>query len=220
MKIDKRLQKISEFISDNSFILDVGCDHALLDIYVCLNKKNVFAIASDINSKPLEKAKENINKYKLNKKITIIQEDGLKGINKKIDTIIISGMGAILITDILKKDYNLLNNIKRLILCPNNEEELVRKEINQLGFKIIDEDLVEDKNIIYPIIVFEKGKEKLSKKQINYGPILLIKKGNLYKKYYLKKLNTYKKILKRLPNKYIIKKIILNKKIRELIKIL
>lgn len=220
MKINNRLKKISEFINNNSFILDVGCDHALLDIYACLNKKNVFAIASDINNKPLEKAKETILKYKLNKKITIIQADGIKGITDKVDTIIISGMGAILITNILKKDNNLLKNVNRLIICPNNEEELVRKEITKLGFKIVDEALVEDKNFIYPIIVFEKGIERISKTKINYGPVLLIRKGNLYQKYYLKRLNTYKKILNNLPSKYFIKKIVINKKIREINNIL
>ena len=34
MNISKRLRAIGDLIEDNSFILDVGCDHALLDIYV------------------------------------------------------------------------------------------------------------------------------------------------------------------------------------------
>ena len=63
MTISKRLRAISDFISDNSFILDIGCDHALLDIYCALNKKNVKAIASDINEGPLAMAKENVQKY-------------------------------------------------------------------------------------------------------------------------------------------------------------
>lgn len=220
MKLNNRLKKITEFIDDNSFILDVGCDHALLDIYTCLNKKNVKAIASDINSKPLEHAKKNIEKYNLNNKIKLIQEDGIKGITNKVDTIIISGMGAILINNILLNDIDKLNNVKRIIICPNNEEDLIRKEISKIGFKIIDETLVEDKNIIYPIIVFEKGKQVLSKLEINYGPILLMNKNELYKKYYLKKFNTYKNILKTLPNKYILKKIQTYKKIKELQRIL
>ena len=65
MKISKRLRVISEFIPDNSFFLDIGCDHALLDIYTIQNKKNTKAIASDINEGPLKSAKENIKKYKL-----------------------------------------------------------------------------------------------------------------------------------------------------------
>ena len=39
MKISKRLRVIGDLVKDNSFILDIGCDHALLDIYVVKNKK-------------------------------------------------------------------------------------------------------------------------------------------------------------------------------------
>ena len=63
MKINNRLKKIGDLVDANSFCLDVGCDHALLDIYVVKNKKNIKAIASDINEKPLKIAKENIKKY-------------------------------------------------------------------------------------------------------------------------------------------------------------
>ena len=52
MKVSKRLRVIAGLIPDNSFILDIGCDHALLDIYIATTK-NVKAIASDINKKPL-----------------------------------------------------------------------------------------------------------------------------------------------------------------------
>ena len=41
MKISKRLKAISDFITDNSNVIDVGCDHALLDIYLFNNKKNI-----------------------------------------------------------------------------------------------------------------------------------------------------------------------------------
>ena len=64
MKISKRLIEISNLIEDNSNIIDVGCDHALLDIYLFKNKKNVKIIASDIKEGPLEQAKRNISKFK------------------------------------------------------------------------------------------------------------------------------------------------------------
>ena len=41
MNIDNRLKRIADFIPSDSYILDVGCDHALLDIYLALNRKNV-----------------------------------------------------------------------------------------------------------------------------------------------------------------------------------
>ena len=48
MKINERLKKIGDLVEANSFCLDVGCDHGLLDIYLAKQKKNIKAIASDI----------------------------------------------------------------------------------------------------------------------------------------------------------------------------
>ena len=55
--LNKRLQTISAFIEKEDIVLDIGCDHALLGIYLVLNKK-IKVIGSDINTGPLEKAKE------------------------------------------------------------------------------------------------------------------------------------------------------------------
>ena len=49
MKISNRLKLIASFVDDNSYVIDVGCDHALLDIFLVQTKKNIKTIASDIN---------------------------------------------------------------------------------------------------------------------------------------------------------------------------
>jgi tRNA A22 N-methylase len=38
MKINDRLKTIGDLADANSFCLDVGCDHALLDIHLSQNK--------------------------------------------------------------------------------------------------------------------------------------------------------------------------------------
>ena len=63
--LSERLQKVSDFVLDDKIsrsIIDVGCDHALLDIYLVKTKKNVKTIASDISDGPLEYAYKNIEK--------------------------------------------------------------------------------------------------------------------------------------------------------------
>ena len=49
MNITKRLEAIASLISNNSNVIDVGCDHAYLDIYLTLNRENIFCLACDIN---------------------------------------------------------------------------------------------------------------------------------------------------------------------------
>ncbi len=109
MKISKRLRVIGDLVTDNSFILDIGCDHALLDIYVVSSKKNIKAIASDINEKPLEFAKKNIEKYNLNNSIKVVKADGLDSYEEGVDTVVMSGLGATTIINVLKKQTRFVN---------------------------------------------------------------------------------------------------------------
>ena len=41
IKLSPRLKQIAEYINDNSNMVDIGCDHGLLDIYLIQNKKNI-----------------------------------------------------------------------------------------------------------------------------------------------------------------------------------
>ena len=212
MKLSKRLERVASYVPDNSSIIDVGCDHALLDIYLYNKRKNIKIIASDINEKPLSIARENIKKYGLEDKIKVILNDGIKNIPDYIDTIVISGMGGVLISDILS-DKNNLKNIKNLILCPNNDFPIVRKTLNKNGFKIIKEELLTEKNITYLIIKAIPGKVK----KTNYFFGSLNNKDLEVIYYYTKLLNTNTNIFKKLPKKYLIKKIKLkieNKRIK------
>ena len=217
MLINKRLLKIADFISSNSFILDVGCDHALLDVYLALEKKCT-CLASDIHDGPILKAKLNLLKHKVTKQVKLLTCDGIPNIKTDVDYLVLSGMGAITICNILERGD--LSLIKKIIVSPNGEEELVRKKLNELNYKTLKEELVRDKNIIYPVLMYEKGTEKLTKMEIKYGKLLMNNKDSLYQEYYTKKIDTYKNIKKGLPKKYIIKKIKLHKKIREISSIL
>ena len=165
MIISKRLRAISDFIPDNSFVLDIGCDHALLDIYVTTTKKNVKAIASDINEKPLKQAQENIKKYSA-KKVTLSLGDGLSSYKAGVDTVVLSGLGSTTIVSILKNDKEVLKNINRIIVSSNNDYYFLRKSICELGFYIKEEKSMDSQEIINSIEKIDTNLIVLS--DINY----------------------------------------------------
>lgn len=206
MKISKRLKFIGDLIKDKSVILDVGCDHALLDIYTVLNKKNIKAYASDINELPLEQAKKNIKENKLEKKIKTIQMNGIENVPKDANTIVISGLGGVTINNILNNNKENLKNIETIILSPNNDFIKVRKNLKNIGYYIEEEYLIEDKKVIYLILKLTKGNKKYSKKELFFGPILIKKQDNVFKKYFKDEIIRRNILLKLLPNKYFIKK--------------
>ncbi len=199
MKLSKRLQVVASFIPDNSSLLDVGCDHALLDIFLMQTKKNIQIMASDINPNPLKIAKDNLLKYNFQNQITLKQMDGIKEIPQNIDTIVIAGMGGILITNILQKEK--LTNIKNIILAPNNDFFIVRKHLNKLGYQIIKEQLVIDNQKTYLILKYQKGKEKID---YYFGTLSNKNLETIY--YYTNILNKNINNLKKIPYKYFIKR--------------
>lgn len=220
MNLDNRLKRITDFIPSDSYILDVGCDHALLDIYLALNRNNVKLIASDINENPLKIAQENIRKYNLEDKITLVKADGISKINDEVDTVVIAGMGTSTINDIINNDLKKLKNVKKIIISSHTSSFELRENMNKKGFKIIDEAVVFDKGKYYEIIVYSNGYEKLSKLDMKYGPIISKRKDEITKAYfnerYLKLIEIYKKI----PNGNKKLKDDLNKKIKEIKKFL
>ncbi len=142
-------------------MIDIGCDHALLDIYLIKKYPEMKIVASDVSKGPLEFARKNLLKYHLEDKIALRLGDGLEVIDEDIDTIVISGMGTTTILNILK-DLSKYPWIRKIVLSPNNDFELLRKNINSWHFKIKEEELIFDKGKYYLIMELEKGEEEVN----------------------------------------------------------
>lgn len=216
IKISKRLEVISSLIPKYSRIIDIGCDHGLLDIYVYQKKISNYIIASDINESALNNAKENIKKYNLDTIIETRLGNGLDTLKNtdNIDTIVISGMGAHTIIGILKNNINKLQKINTLIIQSNTKIDFLRKEIVKLNFFIEDEKLVEDNKKIYTIIKFVKGKKRYTKKELYFGPILMKENSNLFKKQNKKELDKLYLLMDLLPKNKIINRMKVKQKIK------
>jgi len=217
MKINNRLKMIGDLVSANSFCLDVGCDHALLDIYLVKRNDGIKAIASDIKEGPLDQAKKNIKREHLEKEIEVRLGDGLSTYSEEVDTVIISGMGGRNIIGICKNNFNIFRKVDTYIISPNNYQIDVRKFFTKNGYYIENEELVKDSNFIYQIMIFKKGKKRYNKKDYFFGPILLVKKDKLFKEYFEREMKSREILINLLPNNYRWKKFVTKKEI-EMIK--
>ena len=202
MKINNRLKTIGDLVPLSSYPLDIGCDHALLSIYLVKEKGIKKAVASDNKSGPLKKAKENVKFYKVKDKVELIEAEGLNSYKEGIDTITISGMGGLNINRILENNKSYLKNINTIILSPNNYSIAVKRKLIKLGYYISDEKLVKENNIIYQILVFTKGRKYYSYKKLYLGPVLMTKEDELTKEYYKKELETKRSLLEALPKSF------------------
>ena len=204
IKLSERLKSIADFIDNNSNIIDIGCDHGLLDIYLVQSKENIKIIASDINNNALANAIKSIKKYKLENTIKVIQSNGLNNIDTtNMDTIVIAGMGAHTITGILYNNLNKLKNINTIVLQSNNDIDFLRKKIVSIGYYIEKENLIKEKNIIYTIIKFKKGHKHYTRKELYFGPILIKENSKLFQEKKELEYNKLKQIYKLIPKNHI-----------------
>ena len=213
INLSSRLKLISEFVPLNSKVMDIGCDHGLLDIYLYQNRIVKKIIASDINFSALSNAIENIKANKLEKEIETRLSDGLENIHAEdeIDTLVIAGMGSNTIVNMLKKDIKKLDKIKTIIIQSNTKLEFLRSEIVKLNYYIADEAIVED--TINPLLnsIYIKGRRKYTKKELYFGPILLSTKSLVFQKYTKDNLKKLQCILSSVPKN----KILLRYKIKK-----
>ena len=214
MKINDRLKMIGDLVEANSFCLDVGCDHAFLDIYLVQKNQNIRAIASDVREGPLKHARDNIKKFHLEDKIECRLGNGLDTYSDGIDTIIISGMGGRAMIGIFKAHMEVLRKVDTIILSPNNYQVDVKRFLCRHKFYIADEKLVKTGKYIYQVLVFKKGGKHYSKKEYFMGPVLLQKKGKLFIDYYQREYMSRKILLKVLPKNYRWKKFVTKREMK------
>lgn len=152
IKLSKRLRAIVNFCDKNKIIADIGTDHGFVPNFLYEEDYNRKIIATDISLNSLNKAIE-FTELRGNKgKIEHIVCNGLEKI-PPVEQIIIAGMGGILISKILDRDFEKARQAEKLILQPMQQVDYLRKFLYDKGFKILDEKIVFEDNKFFHIIV-------------------------------------------------------------------
>ncbi|MFV0520507.1 MAG: tRNA (adenine(22)-N(1))-methyltransferase [Lachnospirales bacterium] len=156
MFVSKRLNTIVDLIKYET-IGDIACDHGFISILACENKGVKKSIACDLNKEPLQKCVENSKEYGFLDKIITREVDGIKGLEAgEVDTIIIAGLGGILMKKILSENENVFKSSKQLILQPQSDVVLMREYMVGAYFTVMEQ-YVEDKGKFYVILNCEKA---------------------------------------------------------------
>ena len=150
MNLSKRLMAAVDMVTEGFAVLDVGCDHAYTSIEL-VRKKSPCAVASDVRPGPLKAAGEHIAEAGLLDKITTVLADGVpRNITKLLPenvpaSLVITGMGGMLIIKILSEAGELIDRFDELVLSPQSDIYAVRKYLMEHGFAFIDEaEILED----------------------------------------------------------------------------
>jgi tRNA (adenine22-N1)-methyltransferase len=202
LKLSPRLQAIADSINQCQTLADVGTDHAYLPIYLMLQGRIEKAIASDINKGPIDIAQKRIKQYKLETKIETRQGSGLTVLTpKESGTIVIAGMGGMLISEIIEQSKDVAKVAEVIVMQPMLDSGKLRRYLIFNGFEIFDEQLAKEDRKIYEIIWARyTGKCVESTSLMDIGPLIIEKKHPLAIELIEKKVTELNNILQKLGN--------------------
>ncbi len=172
IKLDNRLLCVSSCVPQDSYLADIGTDHAYLPIYLAEQGRLSGAVASDIHKGPIESARKNIAEAGLSALIHTELTDGLHGIETyPVTDIAIAGMGSMMIAGILEAAPFIRERKIRLILQPMQHIPELRRELAEKGYRIEKELQTTAEGKFYQIIcaVYDGEKRELTELEAMLG---------------------------------------------------
>jgi len=150
-----RLQTIANLIQDCDILLDVGSDHGLLPYELLRSGRIKRALITDINELPLARAQVFFNQTDYKERVECILSDGLNEVQSDFDAVVIAGMGHHTILNIVRNGIDKLRHPHRQLLIQSNTNvPALRESMHQLGFTLINEALLNDRNHYYVVLKY------------------------------------------------------------------
>lgn len=160
IKLGPRLQALADYVPPADRVVDIGCDHGYLPVWLLKMGLVRRAVAADIHEKPLQKAVDCAEAHGLTEEIDFVLTDGLQGIAvENGDAVVIAGMGGETIAAILAGAPALLSLNIKLILQPMSKIQVLLRWLYENGFHVEDECLAEEAGEIYRVFSVSIGRE-------------------------------------------------------------
>ena len=155
LMLQPRLAAIAALVPSGARLADVGTDHGYLPVALLQERRLTAAVATDIASGPLDHARRTAETFGVDLDCRLC--DGLDAvISDETDIVVIAGMGGETIAHILgSAPWTREGTL--LLLQPMSRVEVLRPWLVDHGYEIRGERLVEDKGILYPILIAGGG---------------------------------------------------------------
>lgn len=199
-RLSQRLEAVANYIPKGYRLADIGSDHAYLPCYAVKKGMVPSAIAGEVVEGPYQSAKGQVAEEGLTDVIAVRKGDGLEVLSVgEVDVVTIAGMGGALIASILENGKTKLEKVQRLILQPNISAISIRTWLCNNGWELIAENMVEEDEKIYEILVAERGEVDKPygnlQEGLLLGPFLMKEQPAPFKKKWQREMTNWKRIL-------------------------
>ncbi len=162
LELTPRLQLLADWVPSHAKLVDVGTDHGYLPVWLLLQGRIDFAIASDLRKGPLKRAKDTGAAYGVSQQLSFRLYPGLEGVEPhEVDTVASAGMGGETIAQILQAAPWTKAPHMRMLLQPMTRSETLRGFLAEHGYCIVREQLVADRGVVYPVMEVVPGEMHL-----------------------------------------------------------
>ena len=134
-RLDARLAAAYDFVRPGHAAADIGCDHGKLSAALAGSGRCPLVLACDLRPGPLEKARVTCAPY--GDKVQCRLGSGLSVLEPgEVDDIIIAGMGAETIIEILEAAPWVFDARYNLVLVPATKHSILRRWLARRGFAL------------------------------------------------------------------------------------
>ncbi|MCM1495789.1 MAG: class I SAM-dependent methyltransferase [Bacteroides sp.] len=175
MELSVRMKQVAALVEPCRVVADVGCDHGYVSIYLVEQGIAERAIAMDIRSGPLSRAREHVAGKGLQNRIQCRLSDGLEGLKiGEADTVVAAGMGGPLMIRIIDQGIKQGQRIPTFVLQPQSEISEVRRYLHSVGYELVQEHMLYEDGKYYTVMKAKQQKPMVWKPvEYAYGKGLL-----------------------------------------------
>ena len=149
-----RLAAVAARVPVDLDVVDVGTDHGHLALHLAIHGTGRRVMAVDRSARALDQARATFARLGARApEVHLVVSEGLGALAPgAVQVVAIAGMGGHTVVDILRAAEPHHPHLQRLVLQPNDHLELVRQALQDLGFPLVEEKLLFDRERPYVVL--------------------------------------------------------------------